>query len=652
MKKLFTRFTAIITTIAVAAASLCAATFALPSYDSWSANGYDGSTLNNLLTQNKIDYIKSNINPNWSDAQKAAYIYSYISNNYRHPEGMIDTNGEILFEQSGIGVCAEFATMFYKATNTIGMKSELVSLKESGIGHAADLINVSGIWYHIDCDKQSFLATRWTKGYAGPYDQENGQFTDLEEILGIRVTDSSDYSTSNYTYFEYNGQWYAYDSRWIYKIDSSLKNMSNASWERVFYLDVNKSVSEITYKERVKMNSNGNGWKPTSFAYDNNGKLYFDFFGDIYAYNAATNTSSFVISVGNNINGAVYSGNKIQQYGRTSYNSPIAWLGVDKYALYYVTRDGKFGSVSLNGNSSALETVKTSIAMRAGEAAYNTAVASTEYLCGYQLSYKSSDESIATVDKYGIVYAKKVGTAYITVSYMGRSADYKVTVKDMNYTGSVDSVPYVKLNTGNYYTDEVVNAYDPRLPGNSSSSVSTTEETVTPTVANNKTVYNVANSKVYLQLGIPVDAKYFADINDKTVITSSNNNRVKVTKTDTGYTITAKSGTGYVTIKNGTETNKIYVVACKKTTPPSYLKFMISTKKITVGKSFMVTALSNADASDELTWIFSNDNIKLSTELNDKGNTEIKFTALASGTTKIYCLTSSGYVKSFTVTVK
>ena len=623
MKKLFKRFTAIILSFAVLAASLCTTAYAdkivgngLIVYNDWEACGYSGKTLNKLYSDDKVSSIVANIKADWTDVQKAAYVYSYIHNYYGY-----STNGSIMgCIQAGNCICTNYADIYYTIMKACGVPTLTISIMLNNVGHAVNLTQIEGKWYHIDC-QDTFLGSAWKDGY---YDGGTG----------ILPSDSSIANTSDFTsrkaeaYFEFNGQWYAYGSS-VYKIPSSLKNENNSSWNEVFSLKYNADPKKLSFKEKSELSKAGKAADPKHFAYDNNGKLYYDHGNDIYVYNAATNSTSCI----------------------TSINNKVAWIGVDKYAVYYVTKDGKFGSASIVGNSTSLETTKSSLVMRAGEAAYNTAVTSTEYLCGYQLSYKSSDDNIAAVDRYGMVYAKKAGTAYITVSYMGRSSDYKVTVKDMNYTGSVDSVPYVKLNTGNYYTDEVVNAYDPRLGNNSEASASDSGSATTAATSN-KAVYNVANSKVYLQRNVPIDLKYFTKIDEATRVTTSNSSRVKVTKTDTGYTITALSGTGYITIKNGSESNKIYVVATKKTTPPSYLKFKISTKKISIGKTFTITATSNCDSTDELTWIFSNDNIKVATELNEKGNTIVKFKAVTSGTTKVYCLTSSGVAKSFTVTVK
>lgn len=678
MKKLFTRFTAIITTIAIAATSLCTAAFAAyengivglgaVASNEWKGNGYDNETLNNLYKNDKINSVLSGIKPEWTDIQKAAYIYSYISNNYRHTQ-----DGSVMyFNQGGVGVCETYAEMVYYTLKAAGISSYYVGL--NGMVHAVDLVNVNNAWFEVDCDKIAFMAERFSDGYGGSYNQTLGIDNDAESEFNISVSNTSDYYTRDYTYFEYNGQWYAYSSEYIFKIDSSLKNSKNSKWERVFYTNVNKSVNEVTAREKALLVSRGYSWRPTSFAYDGNGKLYFDFFGDVYVYNAATNTSSFVISVGNNISGAVYSKNKINFYSRTSRNSPIAWLGVDKYALYYVKRDGKFGTASLTSNNTALETTKPSLTMRAGEAAYNTAVASTEYLCGYQLSYKSSNESVATVDKYGMVYAKKAGTAYITVSYMDRSSDYKVTVKDMNYSGSVDSVPYIAYyyvksdSTGNHQIKEIVNAYDPRLTGGSSNNESSgnantgnnsgSSEATTSKITSTAdgSIYKVANDNLYLQVGVPFDLKYIANINENTKVTSSNNKFVAVTKTDTGYTLSAKSNTAYITITNGDNSYRFRVVAYRDSFIPSTFKLSYSStvvpSKLKVGKTFTLKSISDENATNKISWVISNDNIEITSEVPIWSNSSLTFKAVKKGTTTIYCVSSTGIVKSYKVTIK
>ena len=167
-----------------------------------------------------------------------------------------------------------------------------------------------------------------------------------------------------------------------------------------------------------------------------------------------------------------------------------------------------------------------------------------------------------------------------------------------------------------------------------------------------RTLFNIANPKFYLGLNVTLDLNLFADIKPGTLADTSNQDRIKVTKTKTGYTMTARSGLGYVTIRNGTETSKLCVVACKKYAKPSYLDLKLSQTVINVGDTFAVNALSDRNESDELVWLFSNDNIKLAEELSEKGNSSVKFTAVSKGTTIIRCITSSGFEASYTATIK
>jgi Uncharacterized protein involved in cytokinesis, contains TGc (transglutaminase/protease-like) domain len=167
-----------------------------------------------------------------------------------------------------------------------------------------------------------------------------------------------------------------------------------------------------------------------------------------------------------------------------------------------------------------------------------------------------------------------------------------------------------------------------------------------------RTIFSVANPKVYLGLNVPIDVSCFADIEPGTKVTSSNKNRVNVTKTTDRYTITALSGSAYITVTNGSESNKFYVVACKKYSKPSYLDIKLSKSSLKAGDTFTVSVSSDRNKADELTWMFSNNNIKLVKELDEKGNVTLKLKAVSSGTTIIRCITSSGFVVSYTVTIK
>lgn len=116
-----------------------------------------------------------------------------------------------------------------------------------------------------------------------------------------------------------------------------------------------------------------------------------------------------------------------------SSNSSVA--SVDSYGLVTGKKAGtcKITAKVKGGEASCKVTVerstltisKTSASMENGAELKLTAKVST----GHDITWKSSSQAVCTVDEYGVVTAKKCGTAKITAKADGESATCKVTVK-------------------------------------------------------------------------------------------------------------------------------------------------------------------------------------------------------------------------------
>lgn len=91
-----------------------------------------------------------------------------------------------------------------------------------------------------------------------------------------------------------------------------------------------------------------------------------------------------------------------------------------------------------------------------------------------EITYSSSDDSIASVDSFGVVTGHKEGTAVITAEMDGLSTTAKVLVKkntssDAEETKPTNSDDTSPVNTDNTQVSDIENATDSSVPGNSSS---------------------------------------------------------------------------------------------------------------------------------------------------------------------------------------
>ena len=95
-------------------------------------------------------------------------------------------------------------------------------------------------------------------------------------------------------------------------------------------------------------------------------------------------------------------------------------------------------------------------------------------------SFKSSNSSVASVDKNGKVTAKKKGTATITATANGVNAECKVTVKSVPSGSNTEKKTVTNPNTGK--KEEVV-VVKPSTPSNGSSGSGSSNSTLTASIS-------------------------------------------------------------------------------------------------------------------------------------------------------------------------
>lgn len=574
--------------------------------------------------------ITNNIDPSWTDVQKVAYAMSRINNQIRYGGGGSIYQG--LF--CGYGTCMSYNGSFKCVMDLLGIPAHRVSGtmgKGQLAGHAWNVVKINGVWYDIDANKAAFLRPDHANGY---YEDtccdtkiyENG-------TPNFKVTKSSDYYyTGDACYFESNGKWYQYSNTGIYSVRSSLYDSGS---NKIYDLELNVPEGTYSAKEAFNKYANGEGWEPSVFAVANE-KLYYDWKDSIYEYNPQTNSSKKMYTIPYTIKSGTSKHSKVaynidnQHFTdvNSCSNSPIAWLGADKYALYYVLRDGKTGSIAFGSDKTKLELTSTSKTINVGEVTYATCMASTEYVCGVSVKYSSSNPSVADVDEAGLVYGNKAGTATITVEAYGRKNSYKVTVK--NGTGKSDGVKATKVGNNN----------------NSNNSAT----------IDNSTANTSADIEAYgLGIALDVDKKvklsyYFNKTDSSVKFTIADKKVAKIVKDTKGNKYIKSVGEGDTKIKatyNGKTVEMVVSVRDLKKNSSSLSVTAKTVKKVGVKMLYLTAKLSKG--SDDGVMFYNASGKKLSLYSNDF--TSAHFIIKGSGKVKLYAVTTSGKVKTINVTI-
>lgn len=128
-----------------------------------SFGGYDGNvelTFNvnyisskeeDILVDEKIDSIlKAILSPDMNEDKREKAIHNYIVSHVAYDESLQKYSAyNALFD--GTAVCQGYALLTYKMLKKAGIENKVVSGTVNNVGHAWNLINIRGNWYHLDC---------------------------------------------------------------------------------------------------------------------------------------------------------------------------------------------------------------------------------------------------------------------------------------------------------------------------------------------------------------------------------------------------------------------------------------------------------------------------------------------------------------------
>lgn len=109
----------------------------------------------------KIDKILSKINPNWSKAQTAVYVYNYIMRNTKYDPEYFNKNSLNIRSLRGFlsqeVVCAGYSYMYKELMDRLDIPCEYLIGKTSSGGHAWNTVTLNGKTYYCDLTWDSQL---------------------------------------------------------------------------------------------------------------------------------------------------------------------------------------------------------------------------------------------------------------------------------------------------------------------------------------------------------------------------------------------------------------------------------------------------------------------------------------------------------------
>lgn len=599
-----------------------------------------------------VKRVLKGIDPSWTDVQKVAYVYSYIANQTRYGGG----GSTYCSLYQGHGTCMSYTYAFKDIMDTLGFPCHYVSgvatVDKVLSGHAWNVVKVNGKWYNIDCNKLEFLQGNITP--SGYYEDTCcDTHWSATGTNNFKVVSSSEYREkfSEGFYFESNGKWYYCSGTTVCSINNNLHISSIVAKYSLIY----DCKTELV-PDPVVLWENDIGWEPSCFTVANE-KLYYDWKGTIREYNPQTNSTRIVYTIpytvksgkgGTQNHGDVTYSGKAQKFYEAGdcKNSPIAWIGSDKYAIYYILRDGTQGSVALGSDKNKLELTSTSKTIRVGEVTYATCMSSSMYRAGgfkeeyaNPVTYKSSNTSIVDIDEDGYAYAKKTGTATITVSAFGRKNSYKITVKPYSYLGDTDGVEVRSASRGEY-------------------------SNANTTTSSSSSGFDNRGGSLALDVNKKVKLSYLFTKSDSSVKFSSSNTKVaKIVKSSNGtrYVKAVGEGTAKIsaTLNGNTQSVDVTVVNIKKNTKISSVKLGKYGKDYDGSTTTVTLTSPKASGADEyeIVCYFTDNpnilNLTIHSNANPRSsNNEVTAVVKKSGKVKVYAINTSGDVKIVTLNVK
>lgn len=99
------------------------------------------------MYEREVDYIVSLVEPGLSDAEKALFVHDYLIASYSYDTDIAIFDALTLLRDRR-GVCQAYSLVYMAVLRELGMDAAMVTSDE--MGHAWNLVEVDGVWYHVD----------------------------------------------------------------------------------------------------------------------------------------------------------------------------------------------------------------------------------------------------------------------------------------------------------------------------------------------------------------------------------------------------------------------------------------------------------------------------------------------------------------------
>ena len=365
-----------------------------------------------------------------TDFEKALYVHDYIVLNCEYDldllamleaDGTLD--GEIRSERyteysvlvNGTGICGSYALAYRAVMNACGV--DCLYLSSSEMNHAWNLIKLDGKWYHVDCcwdDPVPDTLGIARRTYFLRTDDEIMQLDHYSWTPGSYKATSSKYSAMPR---EYDGR-QKYDSgRWYYLDSGSLYSCNQYGGDK-------KEISAVT---------------ANSIDVDG-GEIYYSYGRGIYDLNETNGGSALSYYLPDSVSGDLpeYTFIRNMFVDGDSLSCFAANYRGDAYEYKKYEKSSCFSQAErVNG----LVLNLSSVTLDYGEKKQLTcSLSQKDEVKNIEPMWTSSDSSIVTVDRSGLLRAKDNGTAVVSAVWNGLKASCSV-----NVSYNLDDVEKVKM---------------------------------------------------------------------------------------------------------------------------------------------------------------------------------------------------------------
>ena len=392
----------------------------------------------------EAEKIMAGINEDWSDLEKAVYVYDYFCTHYEYDTNYNNYDAGKLFVDK-TAVCQGYFLGYEYIMNLLGIENE--AAESDSMNHIWNQIKINGKWYNVDVTWGDPIYDRIGRADHGNFLKSDSAFINNYEHYDWSSSntctdttyDSAFWNNVSSPFAYLNGTWYCLSND---KMALCTCNINSPK--------INTTLKTLPYwYQQGSSSSYYVGVFSGLGAYGD--KLYYNTSSAIMSYAPATGKSETVMNGRSTLYGSYLDENIIKYGYATSPSSKVSVSG--EYTLPIVVVTVNTTGVSLS---------QSSLSLYVGEEVQLTATVSPSDATNKNVRWSSSDPSVAMVDSDGIINAMDAGTATITVTTVdtGKTATCTVTVsRQAGWQQEAEGFRYVDEN-GEYVISQWISIND------------------------------------------------------------------------------------------------------------------------------------------------------------------------------------------------